>query len=308
MEVKSASGHSAPRGGLSRRRTTSADRRNRFITSFNVVALYLVALVYAYRNGPSGKKDGLEFDDDPVKTFMVSPPVVYGLPLVYLICVWSASRVMASRPAATNFLRTYIQPVYNVAQIVICSYMAWGLSPQVNWKTGNIFGLNMRRNASIEWFVYLHYLTKYMDWCDTFFMILKKNFQQVSFLQVFHHATIGMVWGFLLSRGWGSGTASYGAFINSVTHVLMYTHYFFASFGFKNPFKKHLTSFQIAQFASCIIHAVLVLVYDTVYPVEFAYLQVAYQAIMIYLFGWCLNWAPLWCTGPAPEPKPEKLE
>ena len=46
--------------------------------------------------------------------------------------------------------------------------------------------------------------------------------------------------------------------INSVTHVLMYSHYLWTSFGRKNPFKAHLTKWQIAQFYSCFVHAVLV--------------------------------------------------
>jgi len=78
-------------------------------------------------------------------------------------------------------------------------------------------------------------------------MILGKSFRQISFLQVFHHATIGMVWGLVLDSGWGSGTVAWGAFINSVTHVLLYTHYFVTSLGFQNPLKKALFSFQQAQ-------------------------------------------------------------
>merc|ERR1712167_51929 len=80
---------------------------------------------------------------------------------------------------------------------------------------------------------------------------------------------IGMVWGVLLSRGWGSATAAYGAFINSVTHVLLYGHYFWTSLGYNNPFKAYITKFQLAQFASCIVHAVMVLIFEKVYPLEF---------------------------------------
>ena len=37
---------------------------------------------------------------------------------------------------------------------------------------------------------------------------INRKYEQISFLQVFHHATIGMVWGILLGRGWGSATAA----------------------------------------------------------------------------------------------------
>ena len=57
---------------------------------------------------------------------------------------------------------------------------------------------------------------------DTLWMILKKKSSvQMSFLHLYHHATIGVAWGFLLSLGHGNGTAQYGAFINSVTHIIM---------------------------------------------------------------------------------------
>jgi len=281
-----------------------ADRSDGFFTAFNIVSLYCVAFYYAWTNAPSKKINsslGLAFDKDPVKNFMISPEVYIGLPLLYLVAVWSISRMMKNHSSKSDFLRTWVQPIYNIVQIVVCAYMAWGLWSQVDIVGGNPFGLNTKRDAGIEYFVYIHYLTKYLDWCDTFFMILKKNMHQVSFLQVFHHATIGMVWGFLLNEGWGSGTAAYGAFINSVTHVIMYSHYFWTSFGFNNPFKRYITSFQLAQFASCILHAGMVFLYEQIYPSDLGYLQIAYHCIMLYLFGFQLNWAPVWCTGSAEE-------
>lgn len=272
------------------------DRTEGFFKAFNITALFSSALYYAWTN-VENPDNGMMFDKDPVKAFLISPPFLFGAPLGYVICVLLLSRLMTNRPPLTNFLRTYVQPAYNVAQIVLCSYMVWGLWPQVDIKGGNPFGLNTKRDASIEYFVYLHYLSKFLDWSDTAFMILKKNYRQVSFLQVFHHATIGVVWGSLLQFGWGSGTAAYGAFINSVTHVLLYTHYFITSYGINNPFKRYITKFQLAQFASCIVHAALVLAYEEVYPQDLSYLQVAYHVIMLYLFGFQMQWAPVWCTG-----------
>merc|ERR1719421_747115 len=70
-----------------------------------------------------------------------------------------------------------------------------------------------------------------MDWFDTLWITLKKNRKQMSFLHVYHHATISMVWGYLLWAGVGSGTVRYGAWINSLTHVIMYSHYLWTSFG-----------------------------------------------------------------------------
>merc|ERR1711924_345401 len=103
----------------------------------------------------------------------------------------------------------------------------------------------------------------------------------------YHHATIGVVWGFMLSTGHGNGTVRYGAMINSVTHVLMYSHYLWTSFGLKNPLKNMLTMWQITQFYSCFVHAISVLFLfpqlEVSLPIKLAWLQFGYHITMIYL-------------------------
>jgi hypothetical protein len=93
-----------------------------------------------------------------------------------------------------------------------------------------------------------------------------------------------MIWGMLLHWGVANGTAFFGAWINSLVHALMYTHYLVASFGIKNPFKKYLTQFQMLQFALCILHAVLVLTVDKTFPQFWATVQAAYHPTLLILF------------------------
>merc|ERR1719440_1676512 len=97
--------------------------------------------------------------------------------------------------------------VYNVVQIVVCSYMVWGLLPCIGFP--NFFGISTEFDKSGEWFVFVHYLSKYLDWCDTLWIVLNKKRSQMSFLHVYHHATIGAVWGFLLDHNVGSGGVRY---------------------------------------------------------------------------------------------------
>ena len=240
---------------------------------------------------------GLRFS--PEYNFHVSPQMLYGLPIAYVVTVMLLSRYMRRR-AAWNLSR--VMQVYNVVQIVVCAYMVKGLL-----HFPNIFAMSTHPTASVEWFVLVHYWSKYLDWCDTIFMCLRKKEFQISFLQVYHHATISIIWGYVLSIGWGSATVSYGAMINSVTHVLMYSHYFAASLGIKNPFKRYLTKFQIGQFWSCQLHAWLVafgtlqpyftILHEKIYPKNLAFIQVGYHVTMIYLFTFKMKWAPAWITG-----------
>ena len=112
---------------------------------------------------------------------------------------------MAGRGVVSEVL--ILHQVYNVAQVALNIYMIWGLAVVPQLPT-NIFGINLAYNARIEWFVYVHYLSKFLDFFDTLFIILRgKDKEQLSFLHVYHHASIGMIWGTLLYIGHGNGTA-----------------------------------------------------------------------------------------------------
>merc|ERR1719329_677925 len=173
--------------------------------------------------------------------------------------------------------------VYNVVQIVVCSYMTLGMFDVVGWP--NIFGINSPYTEAGEWFVFCHYLSKWLDWCDTLFIILKKNSaKQLSFLHVYHHATIGVVWGYLLT-----------------------------SMGLKNPMKSWLTTWQITQFWSCFAHAICVLFiwpsWDQNLDRNLAWLQFGYHITMIYLFTFKMSWVPaFFIGGQAPAKASEKKE
>ena len=91
--------------------------------------------------------------------------------------------------------------------------------------------------------------------------------------------------------------------INSVTHVLMYSHYLWTSFGRKNPFKACSQNGK-SQFYSCFVHAVLVLTGVWIVrrsqaragPVQFCY-----HITMVYLFTFKTAWIP---AGPSPWRRP----
>jgi len=296
----------------SKRRRRPVDQSAGLGVTVTIVLAYAIGIYASLAAYGSDQKAGLRFHSHVGWMQMaVSDAAVFGLPLLYVAAVLICSRLSALGEKQHWVKRA--KPIYNLVQIVLCSYMVIGLLPLVDIRGGNPFGLNQQPNKAIEWFVFIHYLSKFLDWCDTFFMIASQSYRQISFLQVFHHATVGMIWGILLNHGWGSGTAAYGAFINSVTHVLMYSHYLWTSTGRKNPFKRYLTKFQLAQFASCVLHAAIVVSgYEKVYPKGLPLMQVMYHPIMLFLFGFKMSWAPLWLTGvavvPTTSPRAEKKD
>ncbi|EDQ87885.1 uncharacterized protein MONBRDRAFT_37774 [Monosiga brevicollis MX1] len=224
---------------------------------------------------------------------LVEPAVLVASGALYVIAALLLHKTMRNqKPMDLKGLMR----VYNLVQVAVCGYMTYGLvqelfkADMINvfglFSLPNVFGLNLAFDRRAEYFVLIHYLSKFLDFFDTLFIVLRKKDAQFSFLHVYHHATIGPIWGLLLYLGYGSGTAIFGAMINSMTHVIMYSHYFVTSFGINNPLKKYITTWQICQFYSCLMHAV-VLVFsglDTIYPPYLAWLQFGYHITMVALF------------------------
>jgi len=241
---------------------------------------------------PAAQKMTMKFPSNLKYNWLVDWRVVFGIPALYLVAVFIFSRYMLDKEASKP---KRMMMVYNVVQIVVCSWMVYVLAPTDFF--GNYFCINSEHTAMIEFGILIHYLSKYLDYCDTFFMIARRKYRQVSFLQVTHHATISAVWGFVLMSGYANGTVRYGAWINSLTHVIMYSHHLVTSFGIRNPFKRFITSFQIAQFASCEVHCLVFYLFENNAPKSLALLQVIYHIYMLYLFIFKMHYSPSFIHG-----------
>ncbi len=213
--------------------------------------------------------------------FLVTWPVLAGSSAVYLAVVlllWLRSS-SAPKRSLTGFAL-----VYNSAQIGLCGWMTYAFAAAAfSWD--NPMALNKAYTREVEVVMLVHFLSKWLDYCDTAIMLLKHNFHQVSFLHLYHHVSIALVWGYLLQSGDANGTAYFGAFLNSFVHLLMYSHYLATSLGLRNPLKFLLTNLQMVQFGLCLVHATLVVVYERVLPSRLAYLQLAYHTVMLILFS-----------------------
>lgn len=156
-----------------------------------------------------------------------------------------------------------LMAIYNGYQILANSYVAINLYKELN---GSVWGIGVPDTNNIRHLVFLHYLTKYVDLIDTLIIILRKKSNQLSFLHVYHHSTVLIIWGWVVATWPEDGTAAYvyGAWINSWIHVIMYIYYGLTASNIKIPviIKKSVTCCQIAQFVTCIMHAVAALLID----------------------------------------------
>lgn len=203
--------------------------------------------------------------------------------------------------------------VYNAAQIALSGAMAVNLFPSVRALVAG--DTRTPVDASLELWSTVFLLSKYVDWVDTVFILADRSWRRLSFLHVFHHASMPVACTLvaeLISKRPGLFFPAFGvytAWVNSVVHTLMYTHYMVASLGFKNPLKRHLTLVQLTQFVTIGLQAVYsLLVYEWRDPAVVQYkrlmvFQGAYQLVMLALFSryYAREWRPADTQGLSPK-------
>jgi hypothetical protein len=92
---------------------------------------------------------------------------------------------------------------------------------------------------------------KIFDLSETIVFILRKKYQQISVLHVYHHiSTVLYVW--IILRYLTHGFAMYILQINAIVHVIMYSYYFLSTYGPEmqrrvSPFKKWITAIQMVS-------------------------------------------------------------
>jgi hypothetical protein len=75
-------------------------------------------------------------------------------------------------------------------------------------------------NAPIAKVLWLFYLSKVLDFMDTFFIIMKKNWKQLTFLHVYHHSTIFAFYWLNLNAGY-DGDIFLTVILNGLIHTVM---------------------------------------------------------------------------------------
>ncbi|KAG1658192.1 Elongation of very long chain fatty acids protein 4 [Nymphon striatum] len=139
--------------------------------------------------------------------------------------------------------------------------------------------------ASALWW---YYISKLVEFFDTFFFISRKKNSQLSFLHIYHHSTMFVLW--WIGVKWvPGGSAVPGALLNSFVHVLMYLYYGLSAFGPRIQkylwWKRYLTIIQLTQFTAALIAGVYAIIMDCKFPLWMQYALVLYMCSFIILFG-----------------------
>lgn len=177
---------------------------------------------------------------------------------------------------------------YNLTQMMLCAYMsieAGKLAYNHGYTlTCNKWNVQDPVMANV---LYIFYLSKILDFVDTFFIITKQSWKQLSFLHVYHHSSIFMVYWALVNTD-TDGDIYWTILLNGFIHFVMYTYYFLALHMPSKDiwWKKYVTQLQLIQFVGMMVQATRILYRGcTDTPVRVIYMYSMYMVTMLCLFS-----------------------
>ncbi|XP_043249765.1 elongation of very long chain fatty acids protein AAEL008004-like isoform X1 [Colletes gigas] len=183
---------------------------------------------------------------------------------------------------------------YNMFQMMFSAWLFYEIGMS-GWLTGD-YSLKCQpvdysdrpqvlRMAHVCWW---YYFSKFTEFMDTIFFVLRKKNNHVSTLHVIHHGCMPMsVWfGVKFTPG---GHSTFFGLLNTFVHIVMYTYYLLAAMGPRlQPYlwwKKYLTVFQMIQFVAVMIHAFQLLFIDCNYPKAFVWWIGLHATMFFFLFN-----------------------
>ncbi|XP_073951558.1 very long chain fatty acid elongase 7-like [Choristoneura fumiferana] len=182
---------------------------------------------------------------------------------------------------------------YNLIQVIFSIWL-FNESLMSGWFTTNSFRcqpvdysrspIAMRTANGCWWY----YFSKFTEFFDTLFFVMRKKFDHVSKLHVIHHGIMPMsVWfGVKFTPG---GHSTFFGLLNTFVHIIMYSYYLLAALGPKVQkylwWKKYLTALQMIQFVLVFLHAFQLLFIECDYPRAFVWWIGMHAVLFYYLFS-----------------------
>jgi hypothetical protein len=196
-------------------------------------------------------------------------------------------KLMQNRPAYE--LRGVLM-VYNAFQILFNGWMFYHIC-RLTWFNGYSFicqPVDYSDNADALQLIvlgYYVYILKLFDFLDTVFFVMRKKENQITFLHVYHHASIPLtVW--VVFRFVPGGQSIFMPTFNSLVHFVMYFYYLMAAMGpqFQKYlwWKKYLTVFQMVQFFLVGLHGLQLFFIECNFPTFYRWFFVV-QSIMFFI-------------------------
>ncbi|XP_061337216.1 uncharacterized protein LOC133284235 [Gastrolobium bilobum] len=191
----------------------------------------------------------LNFSWNPPHT-PASSPLFLSLSILSYLSLTLLLYLLPLPPFSPHFLKP-ITAFHNLTLLILSLIMALGCTltflthtPHLHWII--CFPTQTPPTGPLFFWVYIFYLSKILEFLDTLFIILSRSIQRLSFLHVYHHATV-----LLMCYLWLHTSQSLfpiALVTNASVHVLMYGYYFLSGLGIRPRWKRVVTDCQIVQF------------------------------------------------------------
>lgn len=209
----------------------------------------------------------------------------FAIALGYVVFVIFGSVIMRFLPPIGGLYS--FKFFYNIIQVMLCSYMCIEAGVRAYSAGYTLIPCNKfdHKNPPIAFILYVFYLSKILDFMDTFFIIVEKKWKQLSFLHVYHHVTIFLFYWLNLNVGY-DGDIYFTIVLNGLIHTVMYTYYFVSLHTKEIWWKPALTLCQMIQFVLMNSQAAYLLYTNcSTYPPNITKAYLVYIISLLFLFG-----------------------
>ncbi|CAH2054815.1 unnamed protein product [Thlaspi arvense] len=171
---------------------------------------------------------------------------------VYLSATFLLRSVIESLPSLGPRILKPITAIHSLILCLLSIVMAVGCTlsltsgPTARVLHAVCLPVDTKPSGPLFFWAQVFYLSKIFEFGDTVLIILGKATHRLSFLHVYHHATV-VVMCFIWLRTRQS-MFPVGLVTNSTVHVIMYGYYFLCAVGSRPKWKRLVTDCQITQF------------------------------------------------------------
>ncbi|BAT86786.1 Elongation of fatty acids protein [Vigna angularis] len=208
-----------------------------------------------------------------------SSPLFLSLSIITYLSLTLLLTYLIPLPLIPPRLLKPITALHNLTLFLLSLFMVLGCTltllthtPHLRWAI--CFPPATPPSGPLFFWAYVFYLSKFLEFLDTLFIILSRSTRRLSFLHVYHHSTV-----VLMSYLWLQTSQSLfpvALLTNASVHVVMYAYYFLTALSFRPSWKRAVTDFQILQFLFSFAISALMLHYH-------------FTSGCSGIWGWCFN-------------------
>ncbi|XP_044462416.1 elongation of fatty acids protein 3-like [Mangifera indica] len=221
----------------------------------------------------------LHFTWSPPLTFASSPHFLISAILTYLSLTFLLFLCFPLLSLPPRLLKP-ISAFHSLLLLLLSLILAVGCTFSIIFHTSHLryivcFPPGTPPSGPLFFWAHLFYLSKILEFFDTLLIVLSNSIRRLTFLHVYHHATVVIMCYLWLNTS--QSLFPIALVSNASVHVIMYLYYFLCAMGMRPTWKRLVTHCQIVQFVFSFCVSVLMLWYY--------FTELGCSGI----WGWCFN-------------------